>query len=377
MRISTSLSIVLIFSTAACVDRVFIDVGSTPVFSLVVDGHISQLPGPYSVTLTKAFDLESKISPKIPVTAKHVTISDNIGNSENLVQVQPGIYQTDSAGIRGTIGRIYKLRIELDDGRVYDSTPDTLLAPGKLDSIYYTLVQEGTNDFGDQYSYVISCNSSGAGKSNDHFLWNFTGTFQSDTTPELNTKGCVYTNGKCNYVPLCTGLRNVGGYTLPTAIFVRVGPCTCCTCWFSIFNKSVILSNDEMLSVGRFDGIDVGQVPLDQWVFQHKAYAQVNQLRLSNQAYDFWKAVRTQRDAVNSLFQPVTGKIPSNFAQLRGELVQVEGLFIATGISTKSLVITRDDVPRELLPDRPLTFEDICQNLWPNGTNVRPSFWVD
>ena len=64
-------------------------------------------------------------------------LSDDHGIREVLSEIDQGIYQTNPAGIRGIVGHVYTLQIELFDGRIYESKPDSLLSPGTLDSIYY------------------------------------------------------------------------------------------------------------------------------------------------------------------------------------------------------------------------------------------------
>ena len=56
MRGHSILSILLVLLSAACVDRVFIDVGRGAAFSIVIDGHISDQPGPYRVEINSGHD---------------------------------------------------------------------------------------------------------------------------------------------------------------------------------------------------------------------------------------------------------------------------------------------------------------------------------
>ncbi|HEY5826396.1 MAG TPA: hypothetical protein VIT44_18630, partial [Cyclobacteriaceae bacterium] len=57
------LSGLLICSLAACVDRINIEVGdgASPV---VVQGYISDQPGPYRIEVTKAIEIDSKLEVK-------------------------------------------------------------------------------------------------------------------------------------------------------------------------------------------------------------------------------------------------------------------------------------------------------------------------
>lgn len=105
---------------------------------------------------------------------------------------------------------------------------------------------------------------------------------------------------------------------------------------------------------------------------------EVNMRSLSPQAFKFWKAIQDQQEAVNNLFQPLGGRIPSNFVQKKGAAAPVFGLFYATSISTKVMYINRWDVPyEELIPpvDDPKLGAFSCLKLFPHATTSKPTFW--
>lgn len=110
-----------------------------------ISGFISDQPGPYEVRIYSIFDIESKESRKTAVTVKRIEISDHLGTTGVLNPIEEGIYQTDPAGIRGVVGGVYKLKVELFDGRIYESLPDTILATGSLDSMYINYIEQATD----------------------------------------------------------------------------------------------------------------------------------------------------------------------------------------------------------------------------------------
>ncbi len=375
MKSNSLFSALLILIASACVDRITFDIGVTATFPVVVEGYISDQPGPYKIQISKAFDIESQYSIRTPITVNKVVLSDNVGNQEELIAINDE-YQTSQNGMRGVAGRAYSLRVELRDGRIYESKPDTLLATGKLDSIYFDFRKKKNPLGASEYSFDILFNSSSGNSDNFNFLWKFTGTFKADTHPEGNQFSCVYYRGKCNFVPICSGLLNVASPDYPP-IFIRDKPCECCTCWYSIFNDKLALSDNQLLKFGRFDKIVLHSVPLNGWIFKHKLHVKVSQYSLSPEAYTFWKSIKDQKDAINSLFQPITGKIATNFVQTSGPLVPISGFFYSTSISEKSLYITRDDVPNiNMIPAIP-PWNDSCFTLFPKATNTKPDFWID
>lgn len=367
----------------ACVDIMVFDIPSQEIQDVSISGFITDDPGPYYISINSTFDIDSKESIKTPVSAKHVIISDDRGTKEELNEVMPGSYETSATGIQGEVGRVYTLRVEFWDGRIYESIPDTLLPPGIVDSVYFTFVETPTETGGVTYGFDVFTNASIGESANNKFMWSIVGTFKSTIDPELgnlDSYGCNrQDNGKCNFYPICTGLWNVGQGILSRAIFERIGPCECCTCWYSVFNNKPILSDDKFVQAERFTDIEVYHVPLSGWIFMSQFHVEVRQFSLTKNAFRFWEAIRDQRNAIGNIFQPVNGKIPLNFSQLAGENYPVLGLFYAAGMSKKSIYITREDVPLTIPIPTPQKPADVgsCLLLFPNASTSKPDFWID
>ena len=160
-------------------------------------------------------------------------------------------------------------------------------------------------------------------------------------------------------------------------VYERIGPCECCTCWYNIFNSSPVLKDDQFTTSDNFRGLKINRIPLNGWIFMHKIRVEVQLFSLTDRTFRFWKAVKDQRAAINSLFQPVSGKIPINFIQLNGAESPVQGLFYAAAISSKSLYIRRSDIPNESMIPAISAGNVSCLELFPNATNIKPSFWED
>ncbi len=369
MKTSTIFLLAVLFYSSACVDRITFDVGSPSSFPVVIDGYISDEPGPYTIKISKAFDIESKLSIKTPISVKKLTISDDQGFTEKLKEVTAGEYQTDTNGIQGVVGRSYTLEVELLDGRVYRSKPDILLPSGKVEKVYHAYKAEQNIDGATDYGFDVFFNSSAGNLDNYYFLWKFVGTFQVETNPELNTEPCG--EGRCPRPLPCSAYALINGSP------ERVKDCECCSCWTNIFNDEPIVSDNQVIEGGQFLNVKASYVPITGWTFMHKVHAEVQQMSLSQQAFDFWKAVKAQKRATQSLFLPLSGKIPSNFYQVSGTEGPIEGLFFATSISKNSVFITRDDVPSPSLIPTVLQYTGSCTTLFPYSSTVKPDFWVD
>jgi hypothetical protein len=103
---------------------------------LVVDGLVSDQPGPYFVRLSLTADVYSKEVEKI--NNAFVTITDNLGNRDILTRAEDGVYQTDS--LVGAIGRTYTLTV-VYNGKAYTST-STMSNGITIDSLGYKFQKE-------------------------------------------------------------------------------------------------------------------------------------------------------------------------------------------------------------------------------------------
>ncbi len=156
MQIKSLLIIIITFIFSACIEKY------NPQFSdyenlLVVEGMVSNEPGPYIVKLS--FSTSVSNPEKRSISGAIVTISDNEGNSEILLENSPGEYKTSETGIQGIIGRSYKVRIQTGDNVTYESEFQELLEPPNIESVYYERefrLNKETKKMEEGYQFYIS-----------------------------------------------------------------------------------------------------------------------------------------------------------------------------------------------------------------------------
>jgi hypothetical protein len=332
-------SLILFFTLLvydSCIDPLEI-ITPTSNFQLVVDGSITDAPGPYTVKLSRARKLVD-FSPPPTVLAKSVTIFDDLGNSEVLTETSTDVFQTNPTGIRGVIGREYFVRIELHNGKIYESIPEEIKPAGTVDSIYYefqTKVSEkGTNS----YQFRFFMNAQGEKDGENYFLWKMTGTYRVITSPKL-------------YIVRSSDIylkrpRPCSGFVLDpdTNELVYVRPCECCQCWVDLVGEKPNVSDNYIVAGQKFNKVDMGVIPVEFWPFWDKVLINVEQLSLSQAAFSYWKTIQDQKEGALSLFQPSIGKALSNISLKNGN-EEVQGFFYAAGVSKKKLFISVRDIP--------------------------------
>jgi hypothetical protein len=85
---------------------------------LVIYGMVTNENGPHEITIIKTKEINSKVDE--PVYGAKVSIIDDNGNVVHLTEDSVGKYQTPET-FAGQIGTKYKLDIELQDGKQYES----------------------------------------------------------------------------------------------------------------------------------------------------------------------------------------------------------------------------------------------------------------
>ncbi|MFZ1976751.1 MAG: DUF4249 domain-containing protein [Bacteroidota bacterium] len=121
----------------SCQKVIQVDLNSSaPV--IVIEGIITDQPGPYRVTLSQTVEYDQpNVFP--PVSGAAVTLSDNLGNSELLTETSSGTYT--SSHMQGVPGRTYTLAV-LSNGTTYTAA-STMPPPVTIDSL-----TEGNLSFG-------------------------------------------------------------------------------------------------------------------------------------------------------------------------------------------------------------------------------------
>ena len=128
--IHLAIALLLICSFSSCEKVIDLKLDtSSP--SIVIQGNVFDLDGPYKVHISKTVAFtEPNIFP--PVTNAKVTISDNLGNSETLTESRPGTYI--SSALKGKSGVTYTLTVEAE-GKTYTAV-STMPEPVSIDRIY-------------------------------------------------------------------------------------------------------------------------------------------------------------------------------------------------------------------------------------------------
>lgn len=337
-------------SLSGCIEPVTIETDQEPRL-LVVNGLITDEPGPYTVKLNKSYYYGEYYGGVHPdVIGARVVISDNLGKSEVLTEKEPGKYETAVNGITGQVGVSYAVSITLKNGQQYTSAPEMLQATPPIDRISTAFDQVRTLDENDQdvLSNVIKVLVDTQDPANEanYYRWSTAGTYQVLTQPE-------------DYK------EKIRGILVP-----RPKPC-CRDCWITDNNNGIFVKEDRQFNGRPLLGEPVFQIPATPRYFDIKYRIEVTQYSLSAAAYTFWKTMQVQTSSGGNVQAPAPENPVGNIRNVNNPEEMVAGYFGASGVARKVHYITRADIP--ILIQR-FVYPDDCRTL-PISTTTKPGFW--
>lgn len=322
------LGLLLIISFQSCIDEITFDPSDQVKSQLVVDGRITTSEGPQILKLsTTQIDNLKKPS---PVTDAKITIFDNFGNVEEYVQLgfNAGEYHLMNDIIKGEIGRTYFIEIELRDGSIFQSEPETLMPVPKMTNIEIDFIQETEFDI------------TGLPKTS-----NFAQVLID--TPIPNEEDGVFLRWDVESDWLVLDRDDpCNPFDVPTACY---------------FNDNIILEelrpfSSRALELNELSDWAVGRRIVD-FSFQFKQYLSVYQYSLTPRAFTFFEQISALSNIEGNLFDEPPAAISGNLFNVNDPNEKVLGYFSASEVDTVRTFLVKEDIP--------FNFMEICQLIWP------------
>lgn len=354
MRLRTLVYIHLLLAgllAVSCVTEFHPDTVSIPP-SLIVEGTITDQPGPYMVKLTRTADYSYK-SLNLLETGATVTISDNLGNRETLKEQSPGgTYQTSVNGIRGVPGRAYKLTIQTKAGKRYESDSETLPAVPVIQNVYYeSNYIPATGITAGKQTWTVFLDTKDPDTLGNYYKWNWTHyEFASVCRKTFVPSRSIYTGIYC-----------------------------CSDCWdITRCYNCITINSDANINGKAISRQQITQVPFTSL---SRYYIEIEQQALSKGAYLFWKSVKQLTANTGGLFDAAPSTVRGNLRCVTNADELVYGYFGASGLSTSYLYVDRStgqggpqtDFPVEVpYPTNPPCI--VCENSIYRTPN-QPRWW--
>jgi hypothetical protein len=270
----------------------------------VVDGELTNLDGPYTVTLSRSYEFDE--SSGDAVTGALVKIIDNTGLEVELQEASDGVYTTVDSTFQGVIGNSYKLHIEVDD-EVYESDFETLREPIEIDSIYWEYDS-------DKDGIQLLLDTHDPNNSTHYYMWQYEETWKFrvpiDITDHPEWKEC-YDYSTSSNLDIATSSQRT----------------------------------EDIIEGHKIKFIDENT---NRLYIRYSIL--VRQMALSDEAYQVFKDLVTLNVNQGTLFDPIPSSLVGNMQNLTNEDEPVLGYFLVAGASEKRIFIDNSELPNEYNP---------------------------
>ncbi|MDP5168954.1 MAG: DUF4249 domain-containing protein [Bacteroidia bacterium] len=282
---------------------------------VVVDGRLTNGPGPYVVKLALSANLT--ITNYDPISFAEVYIREEGGDRHLLEEVVAGEYHSDSASFRGEAGKSYRLEITLSNGKEYQSPYEFLRKGTKIDTVsvkpeiyYFDELQREIPG----YQFYVS--SEAADQGNDYFIWIMEGTYK-------------YT---ADYPIYFVWRGFLADFPEPYAYY---------TCWRTYPVEEFVTANTTNLSEARVLDKPLFFLRGDDKKLSFRYSLLTRQLAVSKDAYEFWDGVRQQSASSTSLYNVQPYLLQGNMNNIEDSKEPVLGYFLVAGEEEQRIFVNK------------------------------------
>lgn len=327
--------IILIILCNSCIQEYSPDISKYENI-LVVDGKLTNLPGPYIVRLSRSYRFEENAGQ--PVSGAQLKIISNDGIETQMEETDKGIYVTTDNTFIGIAGASYKLQIIIDE-EIYESEMETLIPPVPIDSIFWEHTKTGRQ--GDAIQLLVATHD--PQNKTRYYGWDYFDTWKY-TVPIDDPE----------HLDRREGYANSTNYNFNIA---------------STINRNAdVIEKQPLLLIGE----DINKLHLRYSIL-------VTQYAYSEKAFKYLKDLVSLNQNQGSLFDPIPYSLTGNIKCVSDRNLPILGYFVIAGASEKRIFIDRSELPEEY---RPISgFEDCDLELvfvrWELRDNVRLDHKVD
>ncbi len=298
-----------------------IDLGISDLNSfLVVDGLITDQPGPYTVSLSVSSPLNVREFQS--VEGATVEIEEEGGQVELLKEFNTGVYSTSEGGIQGRAGQQYRLRIRLPEGQEYESEWVSLKPAPPIEEVYFRLEQRERIDTRLERGAQIYLSTRDPSQSTRFYRWEWEATF-------------------LHVAPFSSGLEFQGN---DIAEFVGSNQ----VCYNSTFSDRIYLASSVENTTDQISDFPLVYVSGFGQELLYRYSILVKQYALSEKEYLFWSALEEANENSGTFYDRQPQSTTGNVFRIGAPEERVLGYFSASGVSQKRLFIDRTELPRDM-----------------------------
>ena len=288
---------------------------------LVVDGLITDQPGPYEVRLSYSTSVQNPFL--VPFKGAIVTIIDSEGLSETLTETEDGVYQTSETGIRGKVGQRYRIVINTPDGSTYESPFQEIRPPVGIAGVYAESKTIQTEDeFYPLYGKQFYLDTETALSDTTYLTWRMYGDYKYLVDYLIRFK---------------YDRRQLTVFPKPDSLYV---------CYGHEKITDLITMKTENLEEPKIVRLPLTFVSTETRKLMIRYSLLVKQLSLTREAYDFYNDLSIMNTQEGALYNTQPFQVRGNVVNRDDPDEIVLGYFLAAGMTEKRIYINRPtDLP--------------------------------
>ncbi len=343
---------------------------------LVVDGIITNSPGPYTIKLSYSSPVND---PEFtPASNAEVQVVDNKGNIYAFRETQAGIYLSEN--FTAEAGEKYKLEINFPGGKAYATRFYELHPSPPIDSITTEIATKATTDPNyDKIGYQFYVSTHDPENKQLYYLWRLSETYEYHASL-------------------------IAEYYFAGAIFKNLHPFENYFCW-----KTQDIDEYFVYDASHLKQLNLTQIPLHYVSTESKRLSVkysplVKQYAINKEAYIFYSNIKEQQTKDGNLYSKQPFYVKGNVKCISNPDEKVLGFFLVAGEFKKRSFYSRPAVPFyypvcEADPERMKFIYQTPKEAWPvyiaitndgvlgaaasacfdcrtfGGTITKPDFW--
>ncbi len=371
----------VLFIFTSCIDRFQPEVDKYDGV-LVVDGGITNEPGPYTVKLNRSIGVYDFDVNYEAISNAQVSISEENGPTYALAEVEQGVYQTDSSELRGVPGKSYRLQIVLADGTEYETPYEEMREPTAIGLVDAQIeYQYSLDEDAEIPGYQFYVTSPEGNYEENYYLWRCQVTYEYHADFPI-------------------------AYVFAGTIEEFPNPDSFRVCWRTFDADEVFTLSTADYSTRAVNNAPILFQRIDNKIVSVRMSLLTFQYTVNKPAYTYWNAIREQIANTGSLYNTQPYQIRGNLVNPADESEPVLGYFLVASVAENRIFKdkpTDPDIELARCQIDPLALGFVLMlgpEFWPvyisdegvtgvlpedgcidcreiGGTIVKPDFWID
>jgi len=320
-RILITVLIIIGLAWAGCKEPFDAKLGPGQTNFLVVEGFINTA-GQTTINLSRSLSLKERANIKPELNAQ-VTVTGEDNSVYNVKPAGNGTYVSDVLNLRST--QKYRLRIKTASGGDYLSDFTAVMQTPPIDSINWKLQNNGVQIF---------ANTHDPQNNTRYYKWEYEETWEINSSYSNYVK---YVNGRV--IP-----RDLS--EIPKLFY----------CWKTQNFTSILVGSSAQLTNDVINLAPMVFIPIESEKLGVRYSILVRQVSLDRPAYQFYQLMKSNTEALGSVFDPLPSEITGNIHCVSNPSEKVIGYVTASTVVQKRIFISRSDVAGKYANDCQSTY---------------------